>query len=140
MWSFAARRDPQMSEISAAPRSIAQMLQGYSIELHPAEKKDLHLTSEFVDPQTEVFLTWIPGTDPAEMVAAAGKLRRSGFLPVPHIAARHLESASQLEQLAGRLAGEAGVDRILIIGGDRPKPAGPYDSSLAVMQTGVFQR
>jgi len=129
-----------MSEISTAPRSMAQMLQGYSIELHPAEKKALHLTSEFIDPQTEVFLTWIPGTDPAEMVAAAGKLQRSGLLPVPHIAARHLESASQLEQLAARLAGEAGVDRILIIGGDRSKPAGPYDSSLAVMQTGVFQR
>ena len=74
-----------MSEISAAPHSIAQMLQGYSIELHPAEKKILHLTSEFVDPQTEVFLTCIPGTDPADMVAAAGKLRRSGLLPVPHI-------------------------------------------------------
>jgi methylenetetrahydrofolate reductase (NADPH) len=138
--TIAVRTDPQMSEISAAPHNIAQMLQGYSIELHPAEKKILHLTSEFVDPQTEVFLTWIPGTDPADMVAAAGKLRRSGLLPVPHIGARHLESASQLEQLAARLAGEAGVDRILIIGGDRPIPAGPYDSSLAVMQTGVFQR
>jgi len=128
-----------MSEISAAPRSIAQMLQGYSIELHPAEKKILHLTSEFVDPQTEVFLTWIPGTDPSDMIAAAGKLRRSGLLPVPHIGARHLESVTQLEQLAARLAGEAGVDRILIIGGDRTEPAGPYDGSLAVMQTGVFQ-
>ncbi|MGH9540019.1 MAG: hypothetical protein ACRD3H_18995, partial [Terriglobales bacterium] len=42
--------------------------------------------------------------------------------------------------LAQRLVGEAGVDRILIIGGDRAEPAGPYDSSLAVMQTGVFQR
>jgi methylenetetrahydrofolate reductase (NADPH) len=27
-----------------------------------------------------------------------------------------------------------------MIGGDRSKPAGPYDSSLAVMQTGVFQK
>src|SRR5262249_416949 len=41
---------------------------------------------------------------------------------------------------AARLADDAGVDRILIIGGDRAKPAGPYDSSLAVMQTGVFQQ
>ncbi len=36
--------------------------------------------------------------------------------------------------------GEAGVDRILVIGGDRAKPAGPYDASLAVMQTGMFQK
>ena len=129
-----------MSEISAAPRSIARMLQGYSIELHPGEKKVLDLAPECLDPETEIFLTWIPGADPADMIAAAGKLRRSGFLPVPHIGARHLESAAQLEQVAARLTGEAGVDRIIIIGGDRPKPAGPFDSSLAVMQTGVFQK
>ena len=129
-----------MIEISVAQRSIARMLQGYSIELHPGDKKILNLAYEQLDPQTEVFLTWIPGTDPADMIAAARKLRRSGLLPVPHVGARHLESASQLEQFAARLGGEAGVDRILIIGGDRPKPAGPYDSSLAVMQTEVFQK
>jgi methylenetetrahydrofolate reductase (NADPH) len=129
-----------MSEISAAPLSIAPMLEGYSIEVHPAEKKVLDLACGRLDPETEVFLTWIPGTDPAELVEAAEKLQRSGLIPVPHIAARHLASASQLEQLAARLAGEAGVDRILIIGGDRPNPAGPYDSSLAVMQTGAFQK
>ncbi len=129
-----------MSEISAAPRSIAQMLQGYSIELHPGEKKILNLVAERLDPETEVFLTWIPGTDPGDIIAASGQLRRSGLLPVPHIGARHLESASQLEHVAAGLADEAGVDRILIIGGDRPKPAGPFDSSLAVLQTGVFQK
>jgi methylenetetrahydrofolate reductase (NADPH) len=73
------------------------------------------------------------------MVAAATKLRRAGLLPVPHIAARIIESVAQLEQLAARLAGDAGVDRVLIIGGDREKPAGPYDSSLAVMRSGALQ-
>jgi methylenetetrahydrofolate reductase (NADPH) len=129
-----------MTEISVAQRSIARMLQGYSIELHPGDKKILNLAHERLDPETEVFLTWIPGTDPGDMIVAAGKLRRSGLVPVPHVGARHLESASQLEQFAARLAGEAGVDRILLIGGDRPKPAGLYDSSLAVMQTEVFQK
>ena len=129
-----------MTEISVAQRSIARMLEGYSIELHPGDKKVLHLAQERLDPETEVFLTWIPGTDPGDMIRAAGKLRRLGLLPVPHVGARHLESASQLEQFAVRLAGEAGVDRILIIGGDRAEPAGPYDSTLAVMQTEVFQK
>src|SRR6516165_2837534 len=129
-----------MTEICVAQRSIARMLEGYSIELHPGDKKILHLAHERLDPETEVFLTWIPGTDPGDMIAAAGKLRRLGLLPVPHVGARHLESASQLAEFAARLAGEAGVDRILIIGGDRPKPAGPYDSTLAVMHTEVFQK
>ena len=75
-----------------------------------------------------------------DAVAPAARFRRAGLIPVPHVGARHLESAAQLQQFAARLAGEAGVDRILVIGGDRAQPAGPYDSSLAVMQTGVFQK
>ena len=129
-----------MREISTASQSIASLLRGSSIEVHPAEKKTVELAAGRVEPETEVFLTWIPGADPAEMVGAARKLRHSGLIPVPHVGARHLESRSQLDQFAARLVGEAGVDRILLIGGDRPKPAGPYDSSLAVMRTGVFQK
>ncbi len=74
------------------------------------------------------------------MIAPAARLRRAGLLVMPHIGARHLESKLQLERIAESLVGEAGVDRVLIIGGDRAEAAGPYDSSLAVMQTGVFQK
>jgi methylenetetrahydrofolate reductase (NADH) len=93
-----------------------------------------------LDPGTEVFLTWIPGANPMDLLGPAARLRRAGLVPVPHIGARHVQSAAQLEQLAARLVGEAGVNRVLIIGGDRATPAGPYDSSLAVMQSEIFQR
>jgi methylenetetrahydrofolate reductase (NADPH) len=132
---FAAMRDT-----SATPPSIAEMLRGYSIELNPNESKIVDAAPSRLDPGTEVFLNWIPGANPMVMVGAAAKLRRAGLLPVPHIGARHIESAAQLEQLAARLAGEAGVDRVLIIAGDREKPMGPYDSSLTVMQSGAFQK
>jgi methylenetetrahydrofolate reductase (NADPH) len=74
-----------------------------------------------------------------ELVALAAILRRAGVIPVPHIGARHLQSKAQLERLAERLASEADVDRVLLVGGDRREPAGPYDSTLAVMQSGIFQ-
>lgn len=123
-----------------APPSILEMLRGYSIEVNPGQSKVLDGAVERLDRGTEVFLTWIPGANPMDAVAPAAKLRRAGLIPVPHVGARHLESARQLEDFAGRLAGEAGVDRVLIVGGDRAKPAGPYDSSLAVMRTGIFQK
>lgn len=119
---------------------IARMLSSCSIEVHSGDSKVLDAARERLHAGMEVFLTWIPGTNPMDMIPAATKLRGAGLLPVPHVGARHLESSIQLEQLAARLAGEAGVDRILMIAGDRPKPAGPYDSSLAVMQTEVFQK
>jgi methylenetetrahydrofolate reductase (NADPH) len=129
-----------MTKNAAAASSIAQMLQGYSIEVNPKDSKALDAALHRLNRGTEVFLTWIPGADPMHMIGEAAKLQRAGLLAVPHIGARHLESATQLEQLAVRLAGDAGVDRILLVGGDRAKPAGPYDCSLAVMQTGVFQK
>ena len=128
-----------MTDAAQSP-TIARMLSHCSIEVHPGDSNALDAARERLSLGTEVFLTWIPGANPIELVAAATRLRRAGLLPVPHIGARHLESSAQLEQLASRLAGEAGVDRILVIGGDRARPAGPYDSSLAVMQTGVFQK
>lgn len=116
------------------------MLSGWSIEVHPGDFKAVDVARERLSPGTEVFLTWIPGTNPMDMIPAATKLRSAGLFPVPHVGARHLESSAQLEELAGRLTREAGVDRILLIAGDRARPAGPYDSSLTVMQSEVFQK
>lgn len=123
-----------------APADMVRMLSGYSVELHPGNSKVLDAAQERLSPGTEVFLVWIPGSNPMDLVASAARLSRGGLVPVPHIGARHLESSSQLDRIVGRLADEGGVDRMLLIGGDRSQPAGPYDSSLSVMQTGVFQK
>jgi methylenetetrahydrofolate reductase (NADPH) len=115
------------------------MLRGYSIEVNPNEPKIVDAALARLDPSTEVFLTWIPGVSPTDIIGPAARLSKAGLVPVPHIGARHIESAGQLRDLAARFAAEAGVDRVLIVAGDRATPAGPYDSSLAVMQTEIFQ-
>jgi len=124
---------------SPASQGFAEMLRGYSIEINPTQSKGIDSALDRLEPGTEVFLPWIPGADPMDAVAPAARLKRAGLIPVPHVGARHIQSAPQLEQFAARLVTEAGVDRILVIGGDRAEPAGPYDSSLGVMQAGVFQ-
>jgi len=129
-----------MKETATSSTSIAGMLRGYSIEVNPNEPKVVDAAVARLDPGTEVFLTWIPGTNPMDLIGPAARLRRAGLVPVPHIGARHIQSADQLEQLAARFVGDAGVDRVLVIGGDRATPAGPYDCSLAVMQTEIFQK
>ncbi len=129
-----------MMETATTSTSIAEMLRGYSIEVNPNDPKVVDAALARLDPDTEVFLTWIPGANPMDLIGPAARLRRAGLVPVPHVGARHIQSAAQLEQLAARLVGEAGVDRVLVIGGDRATPAGPYDCSLAVMQTEIFQK
>jgi methylenetetrahydrofolate reductase (NADH) len=129
-----------MTDSNEASRSLAPMLRNYSVEISPTSEKIVASAVERLEPGTEVFLTWIPGEDPYGMVAPSAKLRKAGLFPSPHIGARHLESAAQLDDLLGRLTGEAGVDRVLLIGGERAKPLGPYDSTLQVMQTGLLQK
>lgn len=129
-----------MTNISAAPPSLADMLRGFSIEVNPGEPKIIDAAPQRLDPGTEVFMTWIPGKNPMDTIGPAKKLRDAGLCPTPHVGARHVENAAQLEDFAGRLVREAGVDRVLIIAGDRDTPAGPFDSSLAVMQSGILQK
>jgi methylenetetrahydrofolate reductase (NADPH) len=73
-------------------------------------------------------------------VAIAARLRRAGFRPVPHVTARSLASLAALDDYLARAAGEAGVDHVLVIGGDRDRPAGPFDSSLSVLCTGLLRK
>ena len=127
-----------MTDIASAP-SVADMLRGFSIEVNPGESKIIDAAPTRLEPGTQVFMTWIPGKNPMDTVGPAGKLRSAGLFPTPHIGARHVESAAQLEEFVGQLVG-VGVDRVLIIAGDRDQPAGPFDSSLAVMQSGILQK
>ncbi|HLH32909.1 MAG TPA: methylenetetrahydrofolate reductase [Terriglobia bacterium] len=128
-----------MSKFAMKPASIASMLTGYSVEISPTNEKVVASALERLEPGTEVYLTWIPGEDIFRAVAPAGALRKKGLFPVPHIGARHLESVAQLDDVLGRFAAE-GVDRVLLIGGERDKPLGPFDSTLQVMQTGLLQK
>lgn len=128
-----------MDDHTIAAPTVADMLRGFSIEVNPGEGKVIDAAPQRLEPGTQVFMTWIPGKNPMDTVGPAGKLRSAGLLPTPHIGARHVESAAQLEDFAGQLVG-VGVDRVLIIAGDRDTPAGPFDSSLAVMQSGILQK
>ncbi len=129
-----------MSGPAGASKTLGPLLQNYSVEISPTNEKSISFAAERLDPGTEVYLTWIPGADPFRTILPAARLRRAGLLPSPHICARHLRSAAQLDELLGRLAGEAGVDRGLFVGGDRAKPLGPFDSTMQVMQSGLLQK
>jgi len=127
-----------MAGVRTSP-GVIKLLQGFSIELNPSDGRTLQAAAKRLERGTEVSLAWIPGSNPMDMIAPAESLKRAGYIPIPHVAARHIESRAQIERLAGELA-HVGVDRILMIGGDRATPAGPFHSSLSVMQAGIFQR
>lgn len=119
---------------------VAALAQGFSLEVSSRSARDLDACLTHLDKGSDVYINFIAGDDLGAKVRCAAALRASGFRPVPHIGARHLKSAAQLDDLLARLAGEAGVERALLIGGDAAAPAGPYDSSLAVLASGLLAR
>src|SRR5688572_4046502 len=126
---------------AAAPRTpIQSMLQRYSVEVTAKDRKGMEAAVELLPRTSEVFVANLPKEPADVLVAACAQLNRSGVTCVPHIVARNTHSLAELDDTLARLAGEAGVDRALVLGGDRDEAVGPYDASLQLMQTGPFQK
>jgi methylenetetrahydrofolate reductase (NADPH) len=87
---------------------------------------------------TPLYLTAVSKQDAPELADAAAASRKAGFEPVPHLAARRLESAAALQDLLARMRGEADIRRLLLIGGDVDTP-GAFSDALAVIQKGRLQ-
>jgi len=124
----------------AGKRAIIDLIRGCSIEISPRRAPSIDLCRQFLDPGTAIYLTDVAGDVHDSIVALAIALRKAGFDPVPHIAARSFAGFRQLDALLARAAGEAGVVQALVIGGDQAVPAGPFASSLEVLATGLFEK
>jgi len=118
---------------------VHALFRGFSVELSAGDKA-LDSAAAHLEPAADVYVNWLPDNNHHRSVAAAAKLRNAGLNPVPHIAARYLTGQTQLADFLARLAGEAGVRRVLTIGGDTETAAGPFDSSLRMLETGLFQK
>jgi methylenetetrahydrofolate reductase (NADPH) len=124
----------------ASADDLAGLLRGYSVEVTPHSRSAIEVCRDHLAPGTEVYMAFVPGESHGAVVATAAALHAAGFVPVPHVTARNLASRTQLADFLGRLAGEAGVTRALVIAGDLDQPAGPYPSSLELLRTGLFQQ
>lgn len=88
---------------------------------------------------TDVTITFLPGDNYRHNVETAVALKRTGFNPVPHIAARELASREALDDFLARARGEAGVTRVLLIAGDVAIAKGPFKSSHDVRDSGLLE-
>ena len=126
--------------MAATKEQILSLLSGYSVEVTPASAAKVEDFSTHLALGTTINVTSLPGSDIADTIAICARLRHDGFNPVPHIAARGLESAAHLERYLDALAGDAQVDEALVIGGGVDKPVGPYATSMQVLTSGMLER
>lgn len=131
----------QATKLDAASEQVlAQLLRTASFELASRDPQAAQKIAGTIAAGSDLFIEFLPGESYHHSVSAAVAARKAGFNPVPHIAARHLDTASQLEDFLARLTAEAGVTRALVIAGDGEEPRGPFATSLDLLRTGSFER
>lgn len=89
---------------------------------------------------TDVTITFLPGDNYRHNIETAVALRRAGFNPVPHVAAREMASRDALDDFLARARGEAAVSRVLLIAGDVAAAKGPFKSTRDICTSGLIER
>jgi len=119
---------------------VAELIGASTIEISPHDDPVRERLGELLEPGTTVLVNHPASVTHHDIVAACVKLRRAGFIPMPHIAARRLASFTQARDFLQRAAAEAEVRDVLIIGGDPAHPVGPFGDSLELLATGLVEK
>ena len=113
-------------------------LKGYSIEVMPRTAEKVEDFRALLPKGTRVYIAHIEGTPIEDMVATATRIAREGFDVMPHFPARIIHDKATLADWIKRYQTEAGVKQALLLGGGVNTPAGDFDSSMQLMETGLF--
>lgn len=128
------RRTPSAAPSAATPA----FLSGWSIEVMPRTAEKVESFRALLPPGTRVYIAHIDGTDIVDMVATARRLAAEGFPVMPHFPARSIPDRATLADWIARYQGEAGVTQGLILAGGRRDPAGEFESSMQLLESGLF--
>ena len=113
-------------------------LKGYSIEVMTRTAEKVEDFRALLPKGTRVYIAHIEGTPIEDMVATAKRIAGEGFDVMPHFPARIIHDKATLADWISRYQTEAGVKQALLLGGGVNTPAGDFDSSMQLMETGLF--
>ena len=108
---------------------------GATVELAPRQIESAGDLADHLPTGTSVYVPFTPGATRHDTVAACQRLRDQGMHAVPHLAARALAGAGELDDWLGELAG-VDVAGVMLVAGDHRRPAGPYRDTLDILQSG----
>ena len=127
------------NQIAADPIGrITALMAEFSVEVTRPSAADIDgLTA--LKRGTRVYISAVPSRPASESLDSAIRVRAAGLEPVPHVAVRNFAGAAALDEFLTRLNGEAAVDTVLVIAGDRSE-CGPFRSALDVIDSGLLRR
>jgi len=118
--------------------AAADLVACSSLEMGAERTADARVIARALPVGTRVYVNHLPRLALADSLAALRDLREAGLEPVPHLAARRIGSREEARAFLARAVREAGVAKVLLIGGDDPQPRGPFADGLAVLRDGLL--
>ncbi len=114
-------------------------LRDFSVEVTSKDALQLAAFSSAIPKGTVVSIPYLPNETDFQRIAASRAVRLAGCVPMPHIAARRLSSATEFSSLLSGLVTEGHVNRLLIIAGDVDPPKGPFEDTAAILRSGILE-
>jgi methylenetetrahydrofolate reductase (NADPH) len=117
---------------------LSELLAAGSLEISPRELHRAQALAALLPADTCVYIPSLPGLPLGRTLEAVAALRAVGLDPVPHVSARRILDRQEFRDFLGKAVKQYGVHRVLLVGGDEPRPKGPYQDSLQVLSEGVL--
>ena len=129
--------DMSATDTSKTRDAIVQLFRGYTLETTPKAAEKVPHFADRADPQTPIYVTFLPGSDFADTLQVTKRILAEGFRPIPHLAARSMPSRRFFEDQVKALT-DLGVEHVLCIAGGVKTPLGPFSDTMQLLDTGVL--
>jgi methylenetetrahydrofolate reductase (NADPH) len=113
---------------------ISDLVAAGSVEISPRELHRAKDVAAQLPAGSCVYIPSLPGLPLARTLEAIAAIREAGLDPVPHVSARRILQREEFRDFLRRAASEHGVHRVLLLGGDEPRPKGPFADSLQILE------
>jgi methylenetetrahydrofolate reductase (NADPH) len=125
----------ERSAANVKARIVALMRQA-STEIAVGDEPLLPALAQALPAGSCVHVAHTPKATLDQVVQLSLQVQRSGLRASPHIVARRIASEQALRAALGELK-RGGVEQILLVAGDRPKPLGEFSSTLQILDSGA---
>lgn len=124
-----------------APRSALALTDSFSLEMTGKDTAALSKAADAgaIPAGTSINVTYLSTEDLQTRLDAADRVRELGYVPVPHVSARRLDSEDTLREYLGALRAIGAAERLFVVGGDPHEPEGPFQDALSVIRSGVLE-
>jgi methylenetetrahydrofolate reductase (NADPH) len=125
-------------DLSLLQSQVADLVAAGSLEISPRELHRAPEVAALLPAGTCVYIPSLPGLPLSRTLETVAALRDAGLDPVPHVSARRIRDRNEFKSFLKEAREKHGVHRALLLGGDEPRPLGPYSDSLQILEEGVL--